>query len=359
MRGCASKPSSILKTLVGGVLTLSLVGLAGCSSSTQVKPEPTTPAVTTTTPTPVQNPLTGQLVASEAELPDRPAITIKIPADLGARPQSGLNQADNVWVQLVEGGEIRYNAVYYSETPEYVGPVRSVRPMDGEINGPLRGVFVCSGGQNQFIEQVSGQVGKFYTESSAGPATFRTTDRKIPYNLYTSIPKVLEKIQADQVSLEKPAAQWAFAKENQEQDSLATSAEALAANQIDVKYPAWRSGWTWDAATQLWNRSDQGKETVDLDGSRITATNLVILKITTTDTGAVDPVGAPVLKSEMIGSGEAKVAIGGKIIDATWRKEAYDQPVVLSDLAGQTILLAPGRTWIESTVDSETWVTVS
>ncbi|MEI6591243.1 MAG: DUF3048 domain-containing protein, partial [Actinomycetes bacterium] len=45
-----------------------------------------------------------------------------------ARPQAGLNQADVVFDEMVEGGLTRLLAVWHSRIPELLGPVRSVRP---------------------------------------------------------------------------------------------------------------------------------------------------------------------------------------------------------------------------------------
>ena len=55
---------------------------------------------------------------------------MKIENSIDARPQTGLNSADLVWEEVVEGGITRYVAVYDSHLPPVIGPVRSVRPMD-------------------------------------------------------------------------------------------------------------------------------------------------------------------------------------------------------------------------------------
>ena len=88
-------------------------------------------------------PLTG--VAVEAP-PQRPALAVKVENSVAARPQSGLNAADVVWEEVVEGGITRFVAVYHSNLPPDIGPIRSVRPMDAAIAGPLHGLFAFSGG---------------------------------------------------------------------------------------------------------------------------------------------------------------------------------------------------------------------
>ena len=47
----------------------------------------------------------------------RPALAVKIENSSEARPQTGLDQADVVWEQVVEGGISRFVAVYHSQVP--------------------------------------------------------------------------------------------------------------------------------------------------------------------------------------------------------------------------------------------------
>ena len=82
----------------------------------------------------------------------RPALAVKIENSVDARPQSGLNAADVVWEEVVEGGITRFVAVYHSTLPPEIGPIRSVRPMDAAIAGPLHGLFAFSGGQGPFVD---------------------------------------------------------------------------------------------------------------------------------------------------------------------------------------------------------------
>ena len=68
-------------------------------------------------------PLTG--VPADA-VADRPALAVKIENSVDARPQTGLTAADMVWEQVVEGGITRFVAVYHSDLPPEIGPVRSI-----------------------------------------------------------------------------------------------------------------------------------------------------------------------------------------------------------------------------------------
>lgn len=56
-----------------------------------------------------------------------PVLAVKIDNTSGARPRVGLTAADVVYVELVEGGLTRLLAIYASQLPAHVGPVRSAR----------------------------------------------------------------------------------------------------------------------------------------------------------------------------------------------------------------------------------------
>src|SRR3954447_25443220 len=94
-------------------------------------------------------PLTGVPVDA---VPSRPALAVKIENSIDARPQTGLNAADIVWEEVVEGGITRFVAVYHSTLPEEIGPVRSVRPMDPAVAAPLHGLLAFSGGVQAYVD---------------------------------------------------------------------------------------------------------------------------------------------------------------------------------------------------------------
>ncbi|MTA70106.1 MAG: DUF3048 domain-containing protein, partial [Actinobacteria bacterium] len=70
-------------------------------------------------------PLTG-LPAADGVLSMRPALVVKVDNHPGARPQSGLNQADIVFEENVEA-LTRFALVFHSQGSDPVGPIRSGR----------------------------------------------------------------------------------------------------------------------------------------------------------------------------------------------------------------------------------------
>src|SRR5262245_49940676 len=105
-------------------------------------------------PAPAISSLTGVPQADPARL-KRVALVVKIHNEQGTQPQAGLNQADVVFEELVEGGDTRLAAVFQSGDSDPVGPVRSTRSTDvaivSELNHPLYGF---SGGNQIFLAQI-------------------------------------------------------------------------------------------------------------------------------------------------------------------------------------------------------------
>ena len=84
-----------------------------------------------------------------------------------------------------------------------------------------------------------------------------------------------------------------------------------------------------------------------VDGGRLTATNVVVLRVQVRTTSAVDPNGTHVPETILVGSGDAVVASGGRTIEATWTKEDTTDVLTLTTADGEPVLLAPGNTWVE------------
>ncbi|MGY1771935.1 DUF3048 domain-containing protein [Blastococcus sp. SYSU D00813] len=269
----------------------------------------------------------------------RPALAVKVENSAAARPQTGLNAADVVWEQVVEGGISRYVAVYHSTLPPAVGPVRSVRPMDAPIAAPLRGLFAYTGGQAPFVEAVRA-AGLQDVSSDAGAAGYsRAPERTAPHNTYVDPAALLA--QADEGHRSAPPSQFVFSADP------TASGEGTRATQLDLTLsPVAEPQWTWSAGDGAWLRSEGATPAVDSDGVRLRATNVVVLRVDVADTQFTDSIGNPVPETVMVGGGEALIATGGHTVEASWSKASVGEPVVLT-FDGSHVELAPGSTWVE------------
>lgn len=346
----ASRRRARWSVLTAAACTASLL-LAGCSGDEPSPPgdAPTTEVTPGATadkgapPAPAVPPTWALTGVAAGDIVNRPALAVKIENSREARPQTGLEQADVVWEEMVEGGVTRYIAVYHSQVPETVGPIRSVRPMDSNIIAPLRGLMVFSGGQPVFVQSVSA-VGLQVISHDAGASGFyRSKDRRAPHNVYGTPSTFLSQADADHSAA--PAPEFLFARD----ETQATAALAggpvttVAVTMSSYSQPS----WTWDAGSGTFQRSESGVPAVSASGARLAAKNVVVMSVAMYDTGTVDPAGSPVPESEVVGTGTAVVATGGKAMPATWSKASPADPFVLTAPDGTPVKLAPGQTWVE------------
>ncbi|MFS0702701.1 DUF3048 domain-containing protein [Cellulomonas sp. 179-A 4D5 NHS] len=342
-------------------VVLGLVALLGaCSGGTDAPTDPpvTLPPVITpakhAAPAPVVPPrwvLTG---VPATELVERPALAVKIENPKEVRPQTGLDQADVVWEQVVEGGVTRFVAVYHSAVPGEVGPIRSVRPMDPAIAAPLHGVIAFSGGQPGFVQALSAAGLQTVSHDAGDDGFYRTKGRTAPHNVFGDPAAFLG--QADSEHVASPPEQFHFAR----RPELATAAVAgTPAAQVAVTMSTYsKPSWDWNPADGTWLRSESGTPATSASGARLAATNVVTLRVDLVASGTVDPAGSPVPETRLVGSGEALVATGGRTLAATWTKASTDAPLTLATADGTDVRLAPGATWVELVPNGTGAVTV-
>ncbi|MBG6057189.1 hypothetical protein RCH16_000375 [Cryobacterium sp. MP_M5] len=265
-----------------------------------------------------------------------PSLAAKIDDHEAARPQFGLERTDLVFEELVEGGLTRYVAVWHSDIPDVVGPIRSIRPMDPDIIAPLGGIVAYSGGQQQFIDMMTATsvVNAAFDSDETGLFS-RTDKREAPHNVVLQAKALVER--NDTVSA--PPRQFAYAATVPESSAAVdgTPVTTISSRFSDSRWP----DWTWDAASTSYLRKQEGAPDLDAGGAQLRSTNVIALRV------AIDDTYLNVPKTTMIGSGEAWVSTGGKTLHALWTKAAQAAPIRLTDDNGVVIRLAPGNTWIE------------
>jgi hypothetical protein len=292
------------------------------------------PGSTSTTGAPPVAPLTG-LPDPSGESLTRPALIVKIENTPDARPQTGIEAADVVYEEVVDGGITRFFTVFNSSLPETVGPIRSVRPVDAALAQQFGGVFAYSGGIPEEVERIS-SVPSLITidESQAGDAMFRESSRRAPHNLF-GYPERLLSFGGAPVP---PAALFAYLSPNEH-----AAGEPIQSFTVGLSPDAsYNPSYSWDAASSTWLRSVDGEPSTVTSGAQIAPANVVVQF-----TAYTPAPGAPGANGEVIGSGEAWVFTGGQLVRGTWTREDPGSPARYADAAGNPIELAPGRTWVE------------
>lgn len=324
-------------------MAIALTGSVSCSGEAKKPAAASTPSTTiTTTPPPPPPPVFWPLTGLESgTVPARPALAVKIENSFDARPQTGLNSADMVWEEVVEGGITRFVAVYHSTLPPEVGPVRSLRPMDAAIAGPLDGLLAFAGGLRPFVDAAAAEDLQILGDEGVG--FHRVTHRYAPHNLYADPTGLLSR--ADEAHRTAPGPQFSIARPDQQPTAVVagTPAAVVRLKLSRVSHPS----WAWSAAAGAWLRAEGGTPSVEAAGPPLRAANVVVMRVEIVNTSITDAAGNPVPNTQMVGTGEALVATGGRTIPATWSKKSPDEPVALTAPNGTAVLLAPGNTWVE------------
>ncbi len=301
-------------------------------------PTPTpTPSYTSTFVTPpptVIAPLTGEVI--EAGMALNPSIAAKIDNHVEARPQVGLERTDIVFEELVEGGLTRYVAIWQSDVPDEIGPIRSIRPMDPDIISAFGGIICYSGGQQRFVVlmQRAPVFNAIHGQEATADTMYRTKTKPSPHNVLVKAAVIV----GQHPELPAPGQQFAFAFDVA---SSTAAKDGAAASAVNITFStASAPSWTWNPATATYLRAQKGVADMDSNGAQLGAVNVIALRV-----GVSTGLGVP--KTELIGSGEAWVSSGGRSIHAVWSKDSATSAIVLRDDQGVTIRLAPGNSWIE------------
>jgi hypothetical protein len=331
-------------------LTAVVVVAAACSGghkkaapTTTAPPPPTTTttvAPTTTLPPPTY-PLTG-LPAKTAAAAHAPAVVVKIDNVSPARPQTGIDGADVVYDAEVEGGLSRLAAVFQSDYPATVGPVRSGRLTDEGVSDDLNHpVLVFAGTNAIFMPILQAQPVTLVTQNNY-PGQFLRIGNNSPHNLFSNVGSLA----ALSTTHTGPAPLFHYLAAGQ---SFAGSGVTPAAG-VSFSFPAASVSWSWDAATGKWIRTQDGTPDVVVDGKQLSATNVVIYAVQYITSGVASGEGvpdAPIPEGILTGSGTVWVFSGGKVVKGNWRRPSLTTPATYTDAAGAPISLAPGNTWVE------------
>jgi Protein of unknown function (DUF3048) N-terminal domain/Protein of unknown function (DUF3048) C-terminal domain len=319
---------------------------AGTTATTATTAGSTTAGESTTTSTTIPAdpvmPLTG-LPISDPALAARPALVVKIDNHPDARPQSGLNQADIVFEENVEQ-LTRFAAVFQTTNPDPVGPIRSGREQDVQLLGSLnKPIFAWSGGNAGVTAAINGSdfvVANVQTNARKASKSYRS-NRAVPHNLYAQ-GSGLFTMAPDGAT--PPPQQFSYLKAGQSAAGDSSTGVELAMDGVKVK-------WTYDTKSATYLRFQSGKAHNDAALGQVNATNVVVVVVDYVQSKIYAP--SPI--AQTLGTGEAYLFTGGKMVHGKWSRDDRLKPFTLTADDGKPMLLTPGRTWVElARVDSTT-----
>lgn len=332
----------IVLTVLALALVASVSALAGCKGSTTI--ESLWPAASTerVVPKPAGTPrwpLTG-LEAPSFDATTIRVVSVKIENHSGARPQSGLDKADVVYEVISEGGITRFHALFQSQVPKVVGPVRSCRPPDLFLIQQYHSLLAHVGGPKSVRTILASDKTRYNDmDQFFNPAAYwRVSTRSAPHNMYMDITKLRGFATTKRgYPASETVTGFEFAR--------ASSAATPTVTQLTVPVSAsTKSSWRYDPATRTYARSINGTAHKDaVTGKQLTSRNVIVMWANITpypgDTHGV-------VQIALTGSGRVSVFIGGQRVDGTW-EAGTDAPPRFKDATGAPIKLDPGNTWIQ------------
>ena len=300
----------------------------------------TTPAPSTSIPAPAAtNPYTGI-----GPVPNHPVVAVKIDDTAPGRPQRGIDMADVVYIEAVEGGLTRLAAIFATHDPT-VGYVRSTRPSDPDLllqYGKLTEIY--SGGAHDSLPLVHASGITSWSNDAGAPYFSRVSRYQSTYiNLVIDLAKVVAHTHTNAPR----SIGWTF---NSSLTGLPITAGTDLRTRVTGSY-AFTSGtpveFRYSQTLKVYVRYIDGVAQHAADGKLVTATNVIVQDCKVVphpqDT---DVNGNPAQFTYTVGSGAVSVFRQGKRINGTWSRPSTGVGTTLTASNGVPLTLNPGNTWV-------------
>jgi len=317
--------------------------VAACSQPVVTQPpQPAPPPVTEPAPNPVPEapvypytaPFTGK--GTMEQLTNRP-VMVMMNNHPKARPQSGLDKADIVYEVLAEGEVTRFLALYHSQKPDVIGPVRSIRPYFIEIGTGYDAVLVHAGGSPEALETLAHSDFAYINEIVNSAYFWREKFRKAPHNLYTDLDRIAKAMTDKGMRMTGELPYYPFLPED------AVIMEGEKAEKIDVTFhPSYRVAYQYDAEKKQYLRFTDGTPHKDLTtDQQLAATNLLVIA---TPHRVLDNEGRRDV--DVTGPHDGILFQQGKARKVKWKRSGGVIRAYADEALTQELPLLPGNTWI-------------
>ena len=279
-------------------------------------------------------PFTGE--ETTGDITKRP-VAVMVSNQTQARPQTGLSKADIVFEMLTEGNVTRFMAIYQSEDPDVVGPVRSAREYFFDLAKDYDALYTYHGAANfvndliqeKDIDHLNGA-----DHDDDGQLFVREAFRKTPHNSYLQFGAVKGVAEDKGYDMEADITPFTFLDKEEE-------VEGEEADYVKVDYYGGNPivEYEYDTTLDQYIRFNDGEQTVELESEKpIIIDNLLIVEA---DHDVIDD---ELRRSIDISSGgKAYLFQRGKVQYVDW--ENVDGKIVpVQD--GEVVPFVPGNTWI-------------
>lgn len=282
-------------------------------------------------------PLSGVEPDREALL-DRPAVAVKIENAAVAYPLSGLEDAEIVYEELVEGGVTRFMAIYHCTDSVKAGPVRSARIVDPAIMVPITRILAYSGENSHVLEALQ-DAEIVRVDEDAGNGALSRVERpgiSFEHTLY-----------ADTTAARKIGRkEWSDPPPDDMFDFGDLEGKSKKASEVTINFSAAGTlRYEWDG--ESWMRFEGDAPFMTEAGEQIGVDNVLIEEHEVNFSTIVDVTGNPSVEiADETGSGRAVLFRDGRAIRGTWTRESADSAVLFETRAGDRMVFKEGSIWI-------------
>ncbi len=315
------------------------------------------------------NPLTG--LATDPALLQRRPLLVRIGNDERVRTslwQAGMSSADLVFEELIDqlGSQYintRMTAVFLSNDPPLVGPIRSGRLVNLQLTPMLDGALVNAGASDG-VRWIFGKTPMINLDEYFNmPAYCYNQSHGYMGRLYTTAPRLREWL--TQKGLEQPVPLFGF--EFSHTPPTGQRVDSISIN--ETPWTKWSAvEWRYDPGTQKYLRFVTGASHIDNSYSitakwgnaadcvrtsgetrtQVAASNVVVLYSRHETTTIVeDSNNVFSVYINLIGQGDVDIFRDGIQIRGRWQRGSAQEFFAFVDESGKLIPLKPGNTWFE------------
>lgn len=270
-------------------------------------------------------------------------LAVKIDDTNAAHPQIGLEDADVVYIEQVEGGVTRLAAIFSSVIPERIGPIRSARISDIDILAQYgRVAFAYSGAQKKLLPVIDAANLQNLGAQAQPPSIYTTDPNRVPpfamvLRADLLMAKVVEKNY--QITTANNVG-WSFGDAPQ---------GGKPTESVIMHWPAARYSAAWSESQSRWLLSHNSESDVSESGIVLGPTTLVIQMVSITDSEYRDKVGGITPFSQTVGNGRGFILRDGKTFNALWSRASEGAGTTWTSSDGKEIKFAPGQIWVALT----------
>ena len=268
-------------------------------------------------------------------------LVVKIDDTNAAHPQIGVEDADLVYVEQVEGGLTRLAAIYTSKLPPLIGPIRSARISDIELLAQFGRVgFAYSGAQSKMRPVIAEANLENLSAERNPPSIYGKDPNRIgPVDMILKPELLLERANANpKIRIETATASiFAFGDAPKGETNTAIA---------KIKWPSAKYELRWDSANEKWLIYFNEKPNMAANGEHLYADTAIIQIVSITPSIYGDKFGEITPFSKTTGSGKAVMLRDGFSYQISWQRNLETDVTTWKSEDGGVANFKPGRTWI-------------